>query len=82
MQYLDEALPITGGGSEISVRNIFVPIPEGVGRQDLDDLSELLEDPSLTVEDLAEILEILDASSAQKGPLGELGRNSHDRIHA
>ena len=66
LQYLDEALPITGGGSESSARNTFVPIPEGVGRQDLDDLSELLEDPSLTAEDFAEILETLDASSAEQ----------------
>ena len=65
-EYLDEASPTIGGGCEHSSRDTFVPIPEGVGRQDLDDLSELLKDPSLTAEDLAEILETLDISSAKQ----------------
>ena len=83
LDYLDDAAPTIGEGCEHSSRDIFVPIPEGVGRQDLDGLSELLKDPSLTAEDLAEILES-DARHLvrQTGPLGELGRDSHDCTHA
>ena len=43
-----------------------VPVPEGVGLEDLDILSELCDDPLLTVEDAVEILETLDALSAQQ----------------
>ena len=66
LQYPAEASPTSGERHENLVDELFVPIPEGVGRQDLDDLSELLEDPSLTAEDFAEILETLDASSAEQ----------------
>ena len=69
LQYSAEASPTTGERRENLVDELFVPIPEGVGRQDLDDLSELLEDPSLAAEDLAEILETLGASSAQQARL-------------
>mgnify|MGYP001404101836 FL=1 len=43
-----------------------VPVPEGVGLEDLDILSELCDDPLLTAEDAVEILETLDALSAQQ----------------
>ena len=43
-----------------------VPVPKGVGLEDLDILSELCDDPLLTAEDAVEILETLDALSAQQ----------------
>ena len=43
-----------------------VPVPEGVGLEDLDILSELCDDPLLTAEDAVEILETLDTLSAQQ----------------
>ena len=66
LRYPAEAPPTAGEERGKLAADIFVPIPGGVGRQDLDDLSELLEDPSLTAEDLTEILETLGALSAEQ----------------
>ena len=66
LEYPTDTSPTPGGVSGDLLREILVPIPKGVGLEDLDILSELCDDPLLTAEDAAEILETLDASSAQQ----------------
>ena len=69
LEYPTDTSPTPGGVSGDSLREILVPVPEGVGLEDLDILSELCDDLLLTAEDAAEILETLDASSARQARL-------------
>ena len=66
LEYPTDTSPTSGGVSGDLLREILVPVPEGVGLEDLNILSELCDDLLLTAEDAAEILETLDASSARQ----------------
>ena len=65
LEYPTDTSPTPGGVSGDLLREILVPVPEGVGLGDLDILLELCDGPLLTAEDAAEILETLGASSAK-----------------
>ena len=65
LEYPADTSPTPSGASGDLLREILVPVPEGVGLDDLEILSELCDDLLLTAEDAAEILETLGVSSAR-----------------